>query len=83
MLAVEGNIQHAVVLLNKLRTTAFVNSQPGEVIWRAELWRFERPDDTWVKVQDELFTVLYRERIPEENYRKKAVTFEPALADSA
>jgi hypothetical protein len=79
IMAIEGNIQHAVVLLNKLRTDAFYASKPGEVVWRAELWRFERPEETWVKVQDELFTLLHRERLPLAEFKKKSVTFDPAL----
>ena len=79
VLAVAGNIQHAAVVVNKLRTRPFVNSKPGEVVWRCELWKFERPEETWVKVQDELFLVLYRERIPHAVYAKKSVTFDPAL----
>jgi hypothetical protein len=79
VLALQGNIQHAVVLLNKLRTRPFYNSQPGEIVWRAELWHFERPDETWVKVQEELFVVLYRERMQEKSYRAKCITFDPAL----
>ena len=37
IMAVEGNAQHAAVLLNKVRTTPFVTRQAGEVIWRATL----------------------------------------------
>ncbi len=83
VLAVAGNIQHASVLINKLRTRPFVNSKPGEVVWRAELWHFERPEETWVKSQDELFLVLYRQRIPSKEYARKSVTFDPALGGIA
>jgi hypothetical protein len=79
VLTITGNIQHAAVLMNKTRTTPFVNSQPGEMIWRLELWHFERPDDTWVKVQDELFVVLYRERLQKTDFAKKSLTLDPAL----
>jgi len=79
ILAVRGNSAHAVVLVTKLRTTPFFGSKPGEVIWRPEIWHFEKPDETWVKVQDEMFLVLYRERIMRADYDKKAVTFDPAL----
>lgn len=79
ILAIEGNIQHAAILLNKLRTKPFVNSQPGEAVWRVELWHFERPDETWVKVQDELFLTLYRERLQKSGYDRKSLTFTPAL----
>ena len=79
ILAIHGNIQHAAILVNKLRTKPFYESKPGEVIWRPELWHFERPEDTWVKVQDELFVILYRERIQKSDYDKKSVNFDSAL----
>jgi len=78
-LAVSGNIQHAAVVLLKLRTEPFYESKPGEMIWRLELWHFERPDETWVKTQDELFTVFYRERLQKSVYDKKSITLDPAL----
>ncbi len=79
VLGVFGNIQHAAVVLNKLRTEAFVNSSPGEMIWRLEVWRFERPDETWIKRQDELATVHYRKRMQKIDFAKIALTLEPAL----
>jgi hypothetical protein len=79
VLTVEGNIQHAAVLVNKLRTKPFYGSKPGEIVWRVELWHFERPDETWVKVTDELFLTLHRERIAHAAYKKKSVTFAPSL----
>jgi hypothetical protein len=79
ILTIEGNSQHAAILLNKLRTKPFVNSQPGEVVWRVELWHFERPEETWVKVQDELFFTLYRERLQKSAYDRKSLTFTPAF----
>ena len=33
-MTITGNIQHAAVILNKLRTKPFYESKPGEVIWR-------------------------------------------------
>lgn len=79
ILAIEGNIQHAAILLNKVRTKPFVNSRPGEAVWRVELWHFERPEETWVKVQDELFLTLYRERLQKSAYDQKSLTFTTAL----
>lgn len=78
-LAIRGNIQHAVVLVNKTRTKPFYGSKPGEIVWRAEVWRFEKPEETWVKRQDSLFTILYRERIRKTDYDAKSVTFDPAI----
>lgn len=79
VLAITGNIQHAAALLNKLRTKPFYNSAPGEVVWRAELWRFEKPEETWVKRQDELFTIYHRERFSIDTYRQLRLLFDPAL----
>ena len=76
---IQGNIQHAAVLLNKLRTRPFFGSKPGEVIWRAELWHFERPEETWVKVQEELAIVLYRQRLQSSAYAAKSHTFDQSL----
>jgi len=76
---IQGNIQHAAVLLNKLRTKPFFGSKPGEVVWRAELWHFERPEETWVKVQEELAIILYRERIQSSAYAAKSHTFDQTL----
>lgn len=79
ILVIQGNIQHAAILINKLRTRPFFGSKPGEIIWRAELWHFERPEETWLKRRDELFTVLYRERMPRVRYVQRSVTFDAAL----
>ena len=79
IMTITGNIQHAAVLLNKLRTQPFYESKPGEVIWRLELWRFEKPEETWVKVQDDLFLVMYRERLQKADFDKKALTLDAAL----
>ncbi len=79
IMTITGNIQHAAVLLNKLRTQPFYESKPGEVIWRLELWRFEKPEETWVKVQDDLFLVMHRERLQRADFDKKALTVDAAL----
>ena len=79
ILGINGNIQHAAVVLNKLRTRPFHASKPGEVIWRLELWHYERPEETWLKVQDEMFLVLYRERIQRRVYDEKALSLDPTV----
>ena len=84
VMAVVGNVQHAAVLLNKTRTTPFVNRQPGEIIWRVEVWQFEKPEETWVKDQGgDLFTVLHRERIQKSELEKKSLTLDPSLGGVA
>jgi hypothetical protein len=79
VLTITGNAQYAAVLLNKLREKPFYGSKPDEVIWRLELWHFEKPEETWVKDQDELFVTFYRERLPRKDFEKKALTLDPAL----
>lgn len=79
VMTVQGNIQHAVVVLNKLRTKPFYESKPGEIIWRLEVWRFEKPEETWAKRQDELFAIHYRERMQKTVFDKKSLTLDPEL----
>ena len=79
VLTVHGNAQHAAVLMSKLRTTPFVGSKPGEMVWRLELWKFDRPDDTWLKSRDELWVLYYRERLPKSAYDQKSLTLDPVL----
>jgi len=80
-LAVGGNAQHAAVVMNKLRTKPFYESKPGEVVWRLEVWFFEREEltDPWVKEQDTLFVIHYRERLQRADYDKKSITLDPRL----
>lgn len=80
-LAIGGNAQHAAVVVNKLRTKPFYESKPGEVIWRLEVWFYEREelDDPWVKEQDTLFVIHYRERLQKADYDKKSLTLDPKL----
>jgi hypothetical protein len=49
------------------------------MIWRLELWHFEKPDETWIKVQEEFAIVLYRQRLQKAAFDKKALTLDPAL----
>jgi hypothetical protein len=83
ILAIDGNIQHAAILVNKLRTKEFYAAKPGEVIWRSELWHFERPEETWVMRRGELSVILYRERIQRAEYERKSVTFDSSLGGVA
>jgi hypothetical protein len=80
VMTVVGNVQHAAVLLNKTRTTPFVNQAPGEMIWRVEVWQFEKPEETWIKDRSgDLFIVLHRERLQKSDFEKKSLTLDPTL----
>jgi hypothetical protein len=80
-LAIGGNCQHAVVVVNKLRTKPFYESKEGEVIWRLEVWFYHREEleDAWVKDPDTLFVIHYRERMQKADYDKKSITLDPKL----
>jgi hypothetical protein len=79
VMAVAGNCQHAVAILNKKRTTPFYESKPGEMIWRLEVWRFEKPEEDWIKSQEELGIVHYRERLQKTAFEKKSLTLDASL----
>ena len=81
VMSLTGNAQHAVALLNKRRTTPFINSIPGEIIWRLEVWRFEKPEDGdyWLKDPEELFVIYYRERLPRAKYDAKMIMLDAKL----
>ena len=51
ILTIKGNIQHATVLLNKTRTTPFVNPGPRRDDLAGGGVGFEKPEETWVKEQ--------------------------------
>jgi hypothetical protein len=83
ILSVRGNCQHAAVVLDKRRTTPFYESKPGEMIWRLEVWRFEKPEESWLKSTTELGQVMYRERLMKEAFAKKAHTLDAKLGGIA
>ena len=79
VMVISGNCQHAAVLLNKKRTTPFYESKPGEMIWRLELWHFDKPEEDWIKSQEYLAIGFYRERLHKDVFAKKSLTLDPAL----
>jgi hypothetical protein len=79
IMVISGNCQHAAVLLNKKRTTPFYESKPGEMIWRLELWHFDKPEEDWIKSQEYLAIMFYRERLQKSAFEKKSLTLDPAL----
>ncbi len=79
-MTVTGNIQHAEVLLNKTRTTPFVESEARRddlARWRCGSSRSRRR--LGQGAGGDLFVVLHRERIQKTEFEKKSVTLDPAL----
>jgi hypothetical protein len=79
VMTIVGNCQHAAVILNKKRTTPFYESKPGEMIWRLELWHFDKPEEDWIKSQEYLAIGFYRERLQKTEFAKKNLTLDPEL----
>ena len=78
VLDVQGNLQHAALLVMKLRMRPFVGGgyQPGEWVFRIDRYHWENPDEqTWVPYQERPFYALVRERIRQKAYEAKRVTF--------
>jgi len=78
VLDIRGNIQHAALLVMKLRMRPFVGGgyKPGEWVWRIERWHWENPEEhTWVPYQERPYYALIRERLYEKDYRAKRIAF--------
>jgi len=76
VLDVQGNLQHAALLVMKLRMRPFVGGayKPGEWVFRIDRWHWENPDDqTWVPYQERPFYALVRERLYKKDYEAKRV----------
>lgn len=78
ILDIQGNIQHAALLLFQLRRRPFVGGgyKPGEWVWRVDRWQWEDPDErTWVPCQERPYYALVRERLYAKQFETKRVVF--------
>ncbi|MFW6059176.1 MAG: hypothetical protein ACODAQ_03290 [Phycisphaeraceae bacterium] len=78
VLDMRGNIQNAVLLVEKVRWRPFVGGgyKKGEWVWRVERWQWENPDEqTWVPYQERPYYALVRQRTDEAGYRAKRVVY--------
>ena len=78
VLDVRGNIQNAVLLVEKLRWQPFTGGgyQPGEWVWRVERWQWENPNEqTWVPYQERPYYALVRQRLRQPAYEAKRVVY--------
>ena len=59
---IRGNSQYASVLVEKIRARQFHSGKAGEIVWRVEVWRYEKHTGAWVKRQRST-TTLCRIRV--------------------
>ncbi|MFW6132888.1 MAG: hypothetical protein ACOC8F_03250 [Planctomycetota bacterium] len=77
-LYVRGWGKRAVMLVELLRTRAFYDAG-GDLVWRVELWYFERRGGGWVRLANQE-RVLRRRRIQPPAWRKIDLTYYPSLS---
>ena len=66
---VKGNGPRARALVEKIRYTRFHSGKKGELIWRVEVWSFEKQTGVWVKTGNR--PVICRLRVPNEMKAKE------------
>jgi hypothetical protein len=84
---IEGNGRFARVLMEEIRHRDYHSGTGGDIIWRMEVWKFEKQTGTWVRSQHG-WEVLSRERISDKAGRtmdhaafaKLTWAFDPRLA---
>jgi hypothetical protein len=78
VLDIVGNVQHAAVLVMRVRTRPFVGGgyKRGEWVWRVDRFRWDDPHEhTWVPNRERPFYALHRERLYEKQFRAKSHVF--------
>ena len=80
IVAATGASRHVCAMVERIRNRPFYASKPDELIWRLEVWRFEKPEDTetWTRVGD-AEGVLYRARMSRAALHAMRLTFDPRL----
>lgn len=81
ILYVRGHGRRATILVELMRTRDFHARKSDEVIWRIELWYFERHFGGWERTAN-VERVLERRRIPFDAWRKVHVEYYPELSVS-
>ncbi len=78
VLYVRGHGRRATMLVELLRTREFYASK-GKIVWRVELWYFERAGGGWRRLPNQE-RVLRRMRITADKWRKVHVEYFPELS---
>lgn len=71
VLDIQGNVQHATLLVAQLRRRPFVGGgyQQGEWIWRVDRWQWQDPwEHNWTPDQQRPFYALVRQRVFEDQF---------------
>ena len=80
-IVIRGKGRDAKALVEKIRCREFHSGGKGEIIWRVEIWTFEKHTGVWVKVKNR--PVICRLRVPGpmavEKFEKLIWIFAPDL----
>jgi len=75
---IHGHGRRATVLVELIRDRRFHSRKDGELIWRMELWYFERRRGGWTRL-DNVERVIERRRLSAEDWRKLHIEYLPEL----
>ena len=86
-LRIEGNGDFARVMVEKIRHRDYHSGKQGDIIWRMEVWKFEKLTGEWIRSQHG-WHVLARERVSDKgrssmkhaDFAKVRWLFAPELA---
>ena len=80
VVAAVGTSRHVCAMVQRIRSSPFYASKPDELIWRLEVWRFEKPEqtETWTRCGD-AEGVLYRMRMSRTALHAMRLIFDPRL----
>jgi len=56
-ICIRGNGRHAKVILECIRARRFHSGKPNDIIWRVEVWRFEKHTGAWIRPRRSAETV--------------------------
>lgn len=82
VLDIQGNIEHAAILLAELRRRPSVGGafKPGEMVWRIDRFEYENPqENTWTPALKVPYYALERRRVFKPELDKIAVVYSRAL----
>ena len=84
--SIQGNGEFARVIVEKIRHRDYHSGRKGDIVWRMEVWKFEKQTGAWVRCQHG-WLVLARERVPRtmkhDTFKNLRWSFDPKAAGLA